>query len=71
VLTGMGRDSAAGCLTMSQAGGTVLVQSPGSAEHAGMPMAVIESGSADLVLPLPQIGHAIADVVSRGGLPRT
>jgi chemotaxis response regulator CheB len=71
VLTGMGRDSAAGCLAMSQADGTVLVQSPGSAEHAGMPMAVIESGSADLVLPLPQIGHAIADVVSRGGLPQT
>ncbi len=71
VLTGMGRDSAAGCQTVSQAGGTGLVQSPGSAEHAGMPTAVIESGSADLVLPLPQIGHVIADVVSCGGLPQT
>jgi chemotaxis response regulator CheB len=71
VLTGMGRDSAAGCQTVSQSGGTVLVQSPDSAEHAGMPTAVIESGSADLVLPLPQIGHAIADVVGRGGLPQT
>lgn len=71
VLTGMGRDSAAGCQTVSQAGGTVLVQSPGSAEHPGMPSAVIESGVADLVLPLPEIGQAIADVVSRGGLPQT
>jgi chemotaxis response regulator CheB len=71
VLTGMGRDSAAGCQTVNQAGGTVLVQSPGSAEHAGMPTAVIESGVADLVLPLSELGRVIADVVIRGGLPQT
>lgn len=71
VLTGMGRDSAAGCQSISHAGGTVLVQSPGSAEHAGMPSAVIESGVADLVLPLPEIGHVLADVISHGVLPRS
>jgi two-component system chemotaxis response regulator CheB len=71
VLTGMGRDSAVGCQTVSQAGGTVLVQSPGSAEYPGMPSAVLESGVADLVLPLPELGQVIADVVSRGGLPQT
>lgn len=70
VLTGMGRDSAAGCQHVSRAGGTVLVQSPGSAEHAGMPSAAIESGAADLVLPLPEIGRVLADVVSGGALPR-
>jgi hypothetical protein len=32
---------------------------------------VLESGVADLVLPLPELGQVIADVVSRGGLPQT
>ncbi len=71
VLTGMGRDSAAGCQGVRQAGGTVVVQSPDSAEHPGMPSAVIECGAADLVVPLPEIGRVIAEVVSRDGLPRT
>ncbi len=71
VLTGMGRDSAAGSQAVREAGGTVLVQSPESAEFPGMPSAVIATGAADLVLPLGDIGPAIADVVARGALPRT
>ena len=71
VLTGMGRDSADGSQAVSRAGGTVLVQSPDSAEFPGMPSAVIESGTADLVLPLRDIGAAIADVVARGATSRT
>ena len=71
VLTGMGRDAAAGSEAVSQAGGTVLVQSPESAEHATMPTAVIETGVADIVLPLPEVGRVIADVVSGDALPRT
>jgi two-component system chemotaxis response regulator CheB len=69
VLTGMGRDSVAGCQTVSRAGGAVLVQSPGSAEHPGMPTAVIEGGAADLVLPLPELGQVLAAVISSGVLP--
>jgi hypothetical protein len=71
VLTGMGRDSAAGSEALSQAGGTVLVQSPESAEHAIMPSAVIGTGVADMVLPLPELGRVIADVVAGDALPRT
>ncbi len=71
VLTGMGRDSADGCQSVRRAGGTVVAQSPDSAEHPGMPSAVIEGGVADLVVPLPEIGQVLADVVSRDGLPRT
>jgi chemotaxis response regulator CheB len=70
VLTGMGRDSAAGTEAVSQAGGTVLVQSPESAEHPVMPSAVIDAGVADVVLPLPELGQVIADVVAGGALPR-
>jgi chemotaxis response regulator CheB len=71
VLTGLGRDSAVGAQAVSQAGGTVLVQSPESAEHPGMPAAAIESGVADLILPLPEIGQVIADVVAGGVMPET
>jgi PAS domain-containing protein len=71
VLTGMGRDSAAGSEAVSQAGGTVLVQSPESAAHPMMPSAVIGIGVADMVLPLPELGRVIADVVAGGALPGT
>jgi chemotaxis response regulator CheB len=69
VLTGMGRDSAAGSEIVSRAGGTVLVQSPESAEYPTMPSAVIDTGVADKVLPLPELGQVIADVVAGGALP--
>ncbi len=69
VLTGMGRDAAAGSELVSQAGGTVLAQSPGSAEHPTMPSAVIDTGVATLVLPLPELGRVIADVVAGSALP--
>jgi signal transduction histidine kinase/chemotaxis response regulator CheB len=71
VLTGMGRDAEAGGLAVSEAGGTVVVQNPESAEHPGMPSAVVGSGAADLVLQLPEIGPVIGDIVATGVLPRT
>ena len=66
VLTGMGGDSAAGSEAVSQASGTVLVQSPASAEHPMMPLSVIGVGVADMVLPLSDLGRVIADVVAGG-----
>ncbi len=66
VLTGMGGDSAAGSEAVSQASGTVLVQSPKSADHPMMPTAVIGIGAADIVLPLSELGRMIADVVAGG-----
>jgi chemotaxis response regulator CheB len=69
VLTGMGRDSAAGCQAVRRAGGTVLAQSPESAEYAGMPTAVVESGAADVVLPLREIGQVLADIVGAAAGP--
>jgi chemotaxis response regulator CheB len=66
VLTGMGGDSAAGSEAVSHASGTVLVQSPKSAQHPMMPTAVIGIGAADIVLPLSELGPMIADVVAGG-----
>ncbi|MBV9796045.1 MAG: chemotaxis protein CheB [Actinobacteria bacterium] len=70
VLTGMGRDAEAGGRAVSEAGGTVVVQSPDSAEHPGMPSAVADSGAADLVLELPEIGPVIGEIVAGGVRPR-
>lgn len=64
VLSGMGRDAALGAVAVRAAGGTVLAQSVQTAEHTGMPGAVIEAGAVDLVLPLAEIGAVLADLVS-------
>lgn len=70
VLTGMGRDGAAGAQALKRAGGTVIAQSEASAEHASMPRAVVDSGAADLVLDLRDIGPVLRDIVHGGAPPR-
>src|SRR5262245_7547621 len=70
VLTGTGKDGAVGARAVKQAGGVVLVQSEDSAEQPAMPRAAIESGAADLVLPLHEIGAVITRIVGGGRLPR-
>lgn len=64
VLTGMGSDGAAGARAVCAAGGSVIVQSVASAAYGEMPRAAIEGGAADLVLPLADIGKAVAAVVA-------
>lgn len=69
VLTGMGRDGAAGARTLRAAGGAVIVQSAASAAYAEMPRAAAEAGAADLVLPLADIGRAVIDLMAGGRFP--
>src|SRR3712207_6253607 len=69
VLTGMGRDGAAGTAALRAAGGVTIAQDEETAEHPGMPRAAAEAG-AHLVLPLHEIGLVVADVVAGGELPR-
>lgn len=56
VLSGLGSDGAAGTGIVKKNGGTVIVESPETAEWAGMPNAAIGAGRVDAVLP----SHAIA-----------
>ena len=71
VLTGMGKDAAAGALAVKRAGGVVFVQSEETAEQPSMPRAALACGASDLALPLHEIATVITDVVTGGVLPRS
>jgi two-component system chemotaxis response regulator CheB len=60
VLTGTGTDGAAGIISVKAAGGTVIAQDEQSSEFFGMPLAAIETGHVDRVLPLDRIGAALS-----------
>ena len=66
VLSGTGSDGAMGVRAVKQVGGTVIAQSPGTAEFDGMPVAAIATGSVDFVLPLEEIGPAVVALVTGG-----
>lgn len=55
VLTGMGRDGAAGLLSIRNAGGRTVVQDEATSVVYGMPKAAHELGAAELVSPLEKI----------------
>lgn len=55
IMTGMGSDGARGLKTLKQNGGLVVAQNEDSCIVYGMPRAVVESGTADEVVPLQDI----------------
>ncbi|MFQ5398224.1 MAG: chemotaxis-specific protein-glutamate methyltransferase CheB [Anaerolineae bacterium] len=57
LLTGMGRDGAAGLHAIAQAGGVTIAQDEASCAVFGMPKQAIELGAAGHVLPPEQIAH--------------
>lgn len=63
VLSGSGTDGAMGAKAVKEAGGVVLVQDPREAAHNGMPRAVIETGAADVVLPIHELAARLGDLV--------
>lgn len=67
LMTGMGRDGAAGLLAIRNAGGLTLSQDEASCVVYGMPREAEALGAAMRVLPLPEIGPALAalDLVRR------
>lgn len=60
LLTGMGRDGAAGMLEIRRAGGATIAQDEATSVVYGMPREAVLLGAAESVLPLGQIGPAIA-----------
>ena len=59
ILTGMGKDGAAGLLAMKQAGAQTLAQDEASCVVFGMPREAIAMGAADEVVSLPHISERI------------
>lgn len=67
LLTGMGRDGAAGLLAVRQAGGATLAQDESSSVVFGMPREAIRLGAAEQVLRLDQIAPALTTLAARTG----
>jgi len=68
MLSGSGQDGAVGTRAMKRAGAIVIAQSPETAQYASMPIAAARAG-ADLVSPIYEIGHVLADLVAGAPLP--
>jgi two-component system chemotaxis response regulator CheB len=65
ILTGMGRDGAAGLLAMRHAGARTLGQNEASSVVYGMPKVAFECGAVEKQLPLGRIGHEILAAAAR------
>jgi two-component system, chemotaxis family, protein-glutamate methylesterase/glutaminase len=66
LLTGMGRDGASGLFDIRNAGGLTIAQDEATSVVYGMPREAVLMGAAERVLPLPEIGPALAALASTG-----
>lgn len=69
LMTGMGRDGAAGLLALRRAGGRTYAQDEASCVVFGMPREAIALGAAGRVLPLAQLGDALMQDLGDAGAP--
>jgi two-component system chemotaxis response regulator CheB len=67
LLTGMGRDGAAGLLAIRRAGGFTIAQDEGTSVIYGMPREAVLLNAAQWVLPLDQIGAQIVHLFGESG----
>ena len=63
ILTGMGADGTEGARLLKERGATVWSQDQASSVVYGMPLSVVKAGHSDRVLPLGDIGPALAALV--------
>lgn len=70
LLSGMGRDGAAGLLAMRRAGAVTLAQDEASSAVFGMPGEAIQLCAVSSVLPLAEIAQSLTALVSGRRVPR-
>jgi two-component system chemotaxis response regulator CheB len=63
LLSGFGKDGAAGATAIQEQGGVVIVQSEASSTDFGMPSAAIASGSVRHVLSAPEIATCLQQLI--------
>jgi two-component system chemotaxis response regulator CheB len=71
LLTGMGKDGAAGLLEVKRAGGFTVAQDQATSVVYGMPREAMMIGAAERVLPLGDIGPELASLVVPRRIPET
>lgn len=59
ILSGGGTDGAVGVKAIKERGGLLMVQDPHEAEYTGMPHAAINTGLADVVLPISKLAEKL------------
>jgi len=69
LLSGMGRDGAAGLLALRKSGALTIAQDEATSVVYGMPKAAADIGAAVEILPLPAIGPRIKDAILGHTLP--
>jgi two-component system chemotaxis response regulator CheB len=63
ILTGMGKDGAAGISHVKDLGGITIAQDQESSAVYGMPKAAVETGKVDYILPPVKIGRKLVDLL--------
>lgn len=67
ILTGMGKDGAAGLLAMKESGSPTLAQNEATCVVYGMPREAVQLGAAQEVLPLDEIAPRLMELVAASG----
>jgi two-component system, chemotaxis family, CheB/CheR fusion protein len=62
VLSGTGQDGAVGLARLKEQGGVTMAQDPNDAEHDGMPLAAIATGTVDFILPAVAMPQKLIDI---------
>jgi two-component system CheB/CheR fusion protein len=63
ILSGGGTDGSVGLKEVKELGGVIMVQHPNEAEYNSMPLAAINTGLADVVLPAAQLAEKLVEFI--------